>query len=82
MKLKFGEFKLPNAKFFLLQDESELKFAIAKIGFPLIIKSYDFGGSGGVFLAFNEAEAIKGLKEAKELIAKHKENLKSKAISI
>ena len=32
MKLKFEEFKLPNAKFFLLQDESELKLAIAKIG--------------------------------------------------
>ena len=40
MKLKFEEFKLPNAKFFLLQDESELKLAIAKIGFPLIIKPY------------------------------------------
>lgn len=40
MKLKFEEFKLPNAKFFLLQDESELKLAIAKIGFPLIIKLY------------------------------------------
>ncbi|EIW9954232.1 ATP-grasp domain-containing protein [Campylobacter upsaliensis] len=76
MKLKFEEFKLPNAKFFLLQDESELKLAIAKIGFPLIIKPYDFGGSGGVFLAFDEMQAIKGLREAKELIAKHKENFK------
>ncbi|ABS44378.1 domain of unknown function family [Campylobacter jejuni subsp. doylei 269.97] len=76
MKLKFEEFKLPSANFFLLEEESELKLAIAKVGFPLIIKPYDFGGSGGVFVAFNEEEAIKGLRQAKELIAKYKANFK------
>ncbi|WP_203121260.1 ATP-grasp domain-containing protein [Campylobacter bilis] len=64
---------MPN---FLLEDESQLKLAIDKIGFPLIIKPYDFGGSGGVIVAFNEKEAIEGLRQAKELIAKYKQSFK------
>ncbi len=78
MKLKFIEHKLPSAKFFLLEDVRELDRAIANIGFPLVIKPYDFGGSGGVFLASDEQEALRGLREAQELIATHKEAFKIK----
>ncbi|MCX2682781.1 ATP-grasp domain-containing protein [Campylobacter sp. MIT 21-1685] len=78
MKLQFEKFKLPSARFFLLEDEKELDEAIAHIGFPLIIKPYDFGGSGGVSVAYNKQEAQNALKQAKELIATHKEGFKIK----
>ncbi|MDE5603440.1 MAG: hypothetical protein K2I71_05940 [Helicobacter sp.] len=61
MKCKFKEHNVPSSPFFLLSHEDELAKAIEIIGFPMIIKPYDFGGSGGVYLAYNPKEASEKL---------------------
>ncbi len=78
MKIKFSENKIPTARYFLLNEDDELPVALEHVGFPAIIKPYDFGGSGGVFVAYNDEEAIKYLGESKEIISANKEAFKIK----
>ena len=63
---------------FLLSDENELDEAISKLGLPLVIKPYDFGGSGGVYLAYTKDEALEKLRLSKELINTYKDSFKIK----
>ncbi|WP_280722805.1 ATP-grasp domain-containing protein [Kitasatospora sp. MAA4] len=55
----------------LVESEQELLDAIDAIGLPVVIKPYDFGGSGGVVLATTRAEAVAGLAESKAVIAQY-----------
>lgn len=74
MKENFIKANLPVAKGFLLTHSSQLQEALDYVGFPAIIKPYDFGGSGGVILAHNFVQAQSALAEAQKLIATHKKN--------
>ncbi|MFF4156160.1 acetyl-CoA carboxylase biotin carboxylase subunit family protein [Streptomyces sp. NPDC001678] len=55
----------------LVESETELLDAIEAIGLPVVIKPYDFGGSGGVVLATTREEAVAGLAESKAVIAQY-----------
>lgn len=55
----------------LVQSEEELTEALDAIGLPVVIKPYDFGGSGGVVLATTREEAVAGLAESKAVIAQY-----------
>lgn len=55
----------------LVQSEEELLDAVGDLGLPVVIKPYDFGGSGGVVLATTREEAIAGLAESKGVIARY-----------
>jgi hypothetical protein len=55
----------------LVQSEQELLDAVEDIGLPVVIKPYDFGGSGGVVLATTREEALAGLAESKGVIARY-----------
>ncbi|EFL33975.1 conserved hypothetical protein [Streptomyces viridochromogenes DSM 40736] len=55
----------------LVRSEPELLDAVEAIGLPVVIKPYDFGGSGGVVLATTREEAIAGLAESKAVIAQY-----------
>lgn len=68
MKNAFLKNELPTAPFKLINNERELLLASEEIGYPAIIKPYDFGGSGGVYLARNDSEAIDCLKKSKKVI--------------
>ena len=76
MKCKFKEHNVPSSPFFLLNSENELAKAIEIIGFPMIIKPYDFGGSGGVYLAQNPKEASEKLALSKAIVAQYKNAFK------
>ncbi|QPT13464.1 ATP-grasp domain-containing protein [Serratia rubidaea] len=78
MKVNFLKYNVPTAKFYLLSSQEELDVAIKKIGLPVVIKPYDFGGSGGVYLAKTLEEARKHLDESQNLIALHKKTFKIK----
>lgn len=78
MKLQFAEHQIPAANYYLLTQDSELPAALQQVGLPAIIKPYDFGGSGGVFVAYTFDEAVKYLAESRELIAQHKDAFKIK----
>ncbi|WP_286006062.1 ATP-grasp domain-containing protein [Campylobacter avium] len=62
----------------MLSDENELDEVISKLGLPLVIKPYDFGGSGGVYLAYTKDEALEKLRLSKELINTYKDSFKIK----
>ncbi|MFC5723909.1 acetyl-CoA carboxylase biotin carboxylase subunit family protein [Streptomyces gamaensis] len=55
----------------LVQSEEELLDAVESIGLPVVIKPYDFGGSGGVVLATTREEAIAGLAESRAVIERY-----------
>ncbi|MFJ4973484.1 acetyl-CoA carboxylase biotin carboxylase subunit family protein [Streptomyces sp. NPDC088755] len=55
----------------LVESEQELSDAIEAIGLPVVIKPYDFGGSGGVVLATTHEEAVAGLAESKAVVAEY-----------
>ncbi|MFC9680497.1 acetyl-CoA carboxylase biotin carboxylase subunit family protein [Streptomyces sp. NPDC056948] len=55
----------------LVRSEPELLDAVEDIGLPVVIKPYDFGGSGGVVLATTREEAVAGLAESKGVIARY-----------
>ena len=78
MKECFMKANLTVAKSFLLSCESELEEAIPKLSLPVVIKPYDFGGSGGVYLAYTKDEAKQKLRLSKQLIEKYKDKFKIK----
>jgi D-alanine-D-alanine ligase-like ATP-grasp enzyme len=55
----------------LVHSEEELLEAIDTIGLPVVIKPYDFGGSGGVVMATTREEALAGLAESMSIIAEY-----------
>ncbi|MEV6976583.1 ATP-grasp domain-containing protein [Kitasatospora sp. NPDC093806] len=57
----------------LVESEQELLAAVEELGLPVVIKPYDFGGSGGVVLATTREEALAGLAESKGVIAQYGE---------
>ncbi|MFC8228929.1 acetyl-CoA carboxylase biotin carboxylase subunit family protein [Streptomyces sp. NPDC057287] len=56
----------------LVESEQELLDAVEAVGLPVVIKPYDFGGSGGVVLATTREEAVAGLAESKGVIAQYR----------
>ena len=54
MKQAFQKNQVKTAAFVLIKDEKELIRAVDKIGLPVIVKPYDFGGSGGCLLSQNK----------------------------
>jgi biotin carboxylase len=68
MKQAFQKSQVKTAAFILIKDEKELLSAVDKIGLPVVIKPYDFGGSGGVYLARTESEALQALQESQALM--------------
>ncbi|MEU2119800.1 ATP-grasp domain-containing protein [Streptomyces sp. NPDC016459] len=55
----------------LVESEEELLEAVEAIGLPVVVKPYDFGGSGGVVLATTREEAVAGLAASKAVIAQY-----------
>ncbi|MFF7992708.1 acetyl-CoA carboxylase biotin carboxylase subunit family protein [Kitasatospora xanthocidica] len=55
----------------LVQSDEELLAAVERIGLPVVIKPYDFGGSVGVVLATTREEALRCLAESKAIVARH-----------
>lgn len=78
MKVRFAENNIPAANYYLLSHDNQLSAALEHVGLPAIIKPYDFGGSGGVFVAHTHEEAARYLGESRELISQHKETFKIK----
>lgn len=76
MKLAFLEHGVPAANYYLLSKDEELLAAITHVGLPAIIKPYDFGGSGGVFVAHTYDEAVKYLAESRNLISSNRNAFK------
>ncbi|NBJ69336.1 MULTISPECIES: ATP-grasp domain-containing protein [Clostridia] len=71
MKNAFLENGLPTAPFRLINNEKELLLASEEVGYPAIIKPFDFGGSGGVYLANHISEAMECLKKSKKVVSKY-----------
>ncbi|SDK00339.1 ATP-grasp domain-containing protein [Sediminibacillus albus] len=71
MKCNFLEHNVPTPDFRLIEDEAELLMSVEEIGYPAIIKPYDFGGSGGVYLVSNKQEAVENYRKSKDVIRKH-----------
>ncbi|MFJ9718942.1 acetyl-CoA carboxylase biotin carboxylase subunit family protein [Streptomyces sp. NPDC101213] len=67
---------VPTPRSLPVQSEQELLDAIDAVGLPVVIKPYDFGGSGGVVLATTREEAVAGLAEAKGVVAEYGSLLK------
>lgn len=67
------------AKIVYFECESELVTAAGEVGFPLVIKPIDFGGSGGVKKAHNLIELKEAFSEAKDLIGKYGSQYNSKS---
>ncbi|TDB87737.1 ATP-grasp domain-containing protein [Actinomadura sp. KC216] len=72
MKQAFHAAGIPTPRSQLVRSEQELLDAVKAIGLPVVIKPYDFGGSGGVVLATTREEAVAGLAESKAVIAKYR----------
>jgi len=62
---------VPTAAACLISGPEELELALERIGFPVVIKPVDFGGSGGVSLARNPQEAREALKFAMDMMAEY-----------
>ncbi|MFD0026527.1 acetyl-CoA carboxylase biotin carboxylase subunit family protein [Streptomyces sp. NPDC058382] len=71
MKQAFLAAGVPAPRCRLVESETELLEAVEDIGLPVVIKPYDFGGSGGVVLAATREEAVAGLAESKAVIARY-----------
>jgi formate-dependent phosphoribosylglycinamide formyltransferase (GAR transformylase) len=71
MKAAFMSAGVQTPQAFLVESREELLDAVDAIGLPVVIKPYDFGGSGGVVLATTREEAVNGLTESKAVIAKY-----------
>lgn len=71
MKFKFLDNGVPTPDFRLIENEAELLISLEEIGYPAIIKPYDFGGSGGVYLLSNKQDAIENYRKSKNVIRKH-----------
>lgn len=71
MKEAFLKHNVKTAPFQLIEHEHEMLSALDEIGLPVIIKPYDFGGSGGVYLARTAEEAIVALQESKEIMQQY-----------
>jgi hypothetical protein len=55
----------------LVESELDLLDAVEALGLPVVIKPYDFGGSGGVVMATTREEALAALAESKGVIAQY-----------
>ena len=59
MKTLFIKYKVPSPKFVVLTNKGELKSAISKLGFPVVIKPADSRGARGVQLVHSQLDIDK-----------------------
>lgn len=71
MKEAFVAHGVRTAPYHLIENEGELPSAAKDIGFPAIIKPFDFGGSGGVYLARNMEELYRFFRKAQEMMEQY-----------
>lgn len=64
MKKAFMDHNVSTAKFFKISSEKDLKEALCKLQFPVIIKATDLQGSNGIYISKTEEEAYHGFAEA------------------
>lgn len=70
MKTKLVEAEVRTAKFFPILTKQDIKEAVQKLEFPLILKATDLQGSRGIYIVQNEKEAY----EAYEKVCKQTRN--------
>ncbi|BBH54201.1 ATP-grasp domain-containing protein [Fluviispira sanaruensis] len=68
MKEKFLQFDLPIPRFALFHSLDELREKAKIIGYPLVIKPKDFGGSGGVVKVENEGQLISAFDHCEKIL--------------
>ncbi len=73
MKEVFAKYGVPTAPFVLIETEADLMEAIETVGLPVVIKPYDFGGSGGVYLAKTVEEARARLRDSMEMMDEYRQ---------
>lgn len=73
MKEAFKKNHVKTAPFMLVEHEDELLSAVEEIGLPVVIKPIDFGGSGGVYLALTQDDAIAALQESRNIMEQYAE---------
>ncbi|WP_258007297.1 hypothetical protein [Staphylococcus sp. 17KM0847] len=66
MKKLFEFSKIPTAKSRNFYNETQLIQLLNEFTFPVIIKPVDFGGSGGVYLANNQEEALSAYNKSQK----------------
>lgn len=71
MKQAFLAHGVPTPHSVLVGSQEELLDAVDAVGLPVVVKPYDFGGSGGVVLATTREEAVAGFAESRAVIAAH-----------
>lgn len=76
MKEVFEKADIPTPKSKLFETIEQLKELIQTFEFPVIIKPVDFGGSGGVYLAHNEAECKETYMKSQKVMAAYADSFK------
>lgn len=76
MKEVFEKADIPTPKSKLFETIEQLKELIQTFEFPVIIKPVDFGGSGGVYLAHNEAECKEAYMKSQKVMAAYADSFK------
>lgn len=76
MKNVFEKADIPTPKSKLFETIEQLKELIQTFEFPVIIKPVDFGGSGGVYLAHNEAECKEAYMKSQKVMAAYADSFK------
>lgn len=64
MKNRLVKNHVSTAEFYRVENETDLKVAIEKLNYPVIIKAVDLQGSRGINIAYDEMSAINGLKDS------------------
>ncbi|MFQ3905186.1 ATP-grasp domain-containing protein [Staphylococcus sp. Mo2-7] len=76
MKGLFEKADIPTPKSELFETIEQLKELIQTFEFPVIIKPVDFGGSGGVYLAHNEAECKEAYMKSQKVMVAYADSFK------
>lgn len=70
MKERLVEAGVRTAQFYRLHNEEELKVAVEKIGYPVIIKATDLQGSRGICIVREESQLLPAFNEVMSLTHK------------
>lgn len=70
MKERLVEAGVRTAQFYRLRNEEELKEAVEKIGYPVIIKATDLQGSRGICIVHGESNLVSSFNEVMNLTHK------------
>ncbi|API92970.1 hypothetical protein J32TS6_15040 [Virgibacillus pantothenticus] len=64
MKKALVDSGVNTAKYYKISSEEQLQESIGKLNFPVIIKATDLQGSKGIYIAYNEIEALDGFQKS------------------